>query len=73
MTRASCITPPGLGFDDTDGVERVKIQYGTSLVYPVSSMGSHVSAIPNHQTQRNVPLASRAAAAFLVPLGMNWI
>ena len=42
----------------------MKIQYGTSLVYPVSSMGSHVSAIPNHQTQRNVPLASRAAAAF---------
>ena len=56
--------PQGWVSDDTDGVERVKIQYGTSLVYPVSSMGSHVSAIPNHQTQRNVPLASRAAAAF---------
>ena len=49
--------PQGWVSDDTDGVERVKIQYGTSLVYPLSSMGSHVSAIPNHQTQRNVPLA----------------
>ncbi|BFL14666.1 alpha-galactosidase [Enterocloster clostridioformis] len=55
--------PQGWVSDDTDGVERVKIQYGTSLVYPLSSMGSHVSAIPNHQTQRNVPLAARAAAA----------
>lgn len=39
--------------DDTDAVERCKIQYGTSLVYPVSSMGSHVSAVPNHQLLRN--------------------
>ena len=61
--------PQGWVSDDTDGVERVKIQYGTSLVYPVSSMGSHVSAIPNHQTQRNVPLASRAAAAFFGTFG----
>ena len=65
--------PQGWVSDDTDGVERVKIQYGTSLVYPVSSMGSHVSAIPNHQTQRNVPLASRQRQPFLAPLGMNWI
>ena len=35
--------------DDTDGVERIKIQYGTSYVYPLSSMGSHVSAAPNHR------------------------
>ena len=61
--------PQGWVSDDTDGVERVKIQYGTSLVYPVSSMGSHVSAIPNHQTRRNVPLASRAAAAYFGTFG----
>ncbi|HCR73692.1 MAG TPA: hypothetical protein DIW26_04710, partial [Ruminococcus sp.] len=38
--------------DDTDAVERQKIQYGTSLCYPLSCMGSHVSAVPNHQTER---------------------
>lgn len=35
--------------DDTDAVERIKIQYGISYVYPLSSMGSHISASPNHQ------------------------
>lgn len=38
--------------DDTDGVERLKIQHGTSLVYPTSAMTAHVSAVPNHQTGR---------------------
>ena len=38
--------------DDTDAVERLKIQYGTSVVYPFSSMGAHVSAVPNHQVGR---------------------
>ena len=38
--------------DDTDAIERLKIQEGTSLVYPVSTMGSHVSAVPNHQVHR---------------------
>ncbi len=55
--------PQGWLSDDTDGMERVKIQYGTSYVYPVSSMGNHVSAVPNHQTFRKVPLATRAACA----------
>lgn len=41
--------------DDMDAVERLKIQYGTSFVYPVSSMGVHVSATPNHQFLRNMP------------------
>jgi alpha-galactosidase len=36
--------------DDTDAYERTKIQYGTSFFYPVSTVGSHVSAVPNHQT-----------------------
>lgn len=49
--------------DDTDAAERLKIQYGTSYCYPVSSMGSHVSTAPNHQTGRNTPLHTRANVA----------
>jgi alpha-galactosidase len=49
--------------DNTDGVERLKIQYGTSLVYPVSAMTAHVSAVPNHQTGRMVPLTFRGHVA----------
>jgi alpha-galactosidase len=55
--------------DDTDAVERQRIQYGTSLVYPLVSMGSHVSAVPNHQTGRVTPLDTRAAVAFFGNLG----
>lgn len=49
--------------DDTDAVERLKIQYGTSLVYPVSAMTAHVSAVPNHQTGRETPLPFRGDVA----------
>lgn len=49
--------------DDTDAAERLKIQYGTSLVYPVSSMGAHVSAVPNHQVGRITPLSFRGDVA----------
>lgn len=49
--------------DDTDAIERLKIQYGTSIVYPVSTMGSHVSAVPNHQVQRITPLMTRGDVA----------
>lgn len=49
--------------DDTDAVERLKIQYGTSLVYPVSAMTAHVSAVPNHQTGRVTSLEFRGDAA----------
>ncbi|MBR1781473.1 MAG: alpha-galactosidase [Oscillospiraceae bacterium] len=49
--------------DDTDAVERVRIQYGTSFGYPVSTMGSHVSASPNHQTGRTTPLHTRGIVA----------
>ena len=55
--------------DDTDAVERLRIQWGTSLAYPLSSMGAHVSAVPNHQTGRVTPLATRAAVAFFGVLG----
>ncbi|MCM8710737.1 alpha-galactosidase [Clostridium sp. SYSU_GA19001] len=49
--------------DDTDAVERLKIQYGTSIVYPVSTMGAHVSAVPNHQVGRVTPLKMRGDVA----------
>ncbi|WP_454188819.1 alpha-galactosidase [Paenibacillus tuaregi] len=49
--------------DDTDAVERLKIQYGTSMVYPISSMGAHVSAVPNHQVGRMTSLATRGDVA----------
>lgn len=55
--------------DDTDAHERVKIQYGTSLVYPLVSMGSHVSAVPNHQIYRSTPLETRANVAYFGTFG----
>lgn len=55
--------------DDTDAIERLKIQYGTSMVYPISSMGAHVSATPNHQVFRNTPLKTRADVAYFGTFG----
>lgn len=55
--------------DDIDAMERVKIQYGTSYVYPLSSMGSHVSAVPNQQVGRTTPLETRANVAFFGTFG----
>lgn len=49
--------------DDTDAIERQKIQYGTSIVYPVSAIGAHVSAVPNHQVGRMTPLKTRGDVA----------
>ena len=49
--------------DNTDAVNRLEIQYGTSFFYPVSSMGSHVSAVPNHQTGRVTPFRTRGHVA----------
>ncbi|OJJ07856.1 hypothetical protein ASPVEDRAFT_178762 [Aspergillus versicolor CBS 583.65] len=51
--------------DNTDGVDRVTIQFGTSLAYPPSAMGAHLSAVPNHQTGRTVPLEFRAHVAMM--------
>jgi alpha-galactosidase len=55
--------------DDTDAVERLRIQWGTSFAYPLSSMGAHVSAVPNHQTGRVAPLDFRAAVAMFGVFG----
>ena len=55
--------------DNTDAVERLKIQYGTSMVYPLSCMGSHVSASPNHQMGRNTSIDMRADVAYFGTFG----
>lgn len=49
--------------DDTDAIERLKIQFGTSMVYPPISMGCHVSAVPNHQANRVTSLETRGVSA----------
>ena len=55
--------------DDTDGYERCKIQYGTSICYPLSSMSCHVSTVPNHQTGRITPFKTRVDIASLGSFG----
>jgi alpha-galactosidase len=55
--------------DNTDAIDRLKIQYGTSLVYPISSMGAHVSDVPNHQTGRTTSLDIRGKVAMSGLLG----
>ena len=55
--------------DDTDANERTLIQYGTSMVYPLSSMSCHVSQVPNHQTGRITEMKSRADIAHLGSTG----
>ena len=55
--------------DNTDAVNRLSIQYGTSFGYPTSAMGAHVSAVPNHQTGRNTPMKTRAITAMAGTFG----
>lgn len=49
--------------DNTDAMDRLRIQYGTSMCYPISTMGAHVSAVPNHQTGRVTSLETRGNVA----------
>ena len=55
--------------DNSDAIERLYIQHGTSFVMPSSTMGAHVSAVPNHQTGRKTPLKIRAHAAMAGQFG----
>ncbi|KAF1301627.1 MULTISPECIES: alpha-galactosidase [Enterococcus] len=55
--------------DDSDAVERLAIQTGTLLAYPLSSFSNHVSASPNHQVLRNTSLKMRQDVAMFGPLG----
>ena len=61
--------PQGWASDDSDAVERLKIQYGTSMCYPISSIGSHVSVVPNHQVARVTPFHTRANVAYFGTFG----
>lgn len=55
--------------DNTDAVDRLLIQYGTSFGYPAAAVGAHVSACPNGQTGRTAPLATRGAVAMAGAFG----
>jgi alpha-galactosidase len=61
--------PQAWASDNTDAVERIKIQYGSSMVYPLCSIGSHVSAIPNEQVFRKESLSMRANVAYFGTFG----
>lgn len=61
--------PQGWASDNSDAIERLKIQYGTSMCYPLSSIGSHVSVVPNHQVNRITPLKTRANVAYFGVFG----
>jgi len=55
--------------DDTDAIERIQIQYGTSYVYPLISMGAHVSEVPNQQVGRVTSIETRANVAMFGAFG----
>lgn len=57
--------------DNTDAIDRIRIQYGTSFGYPVSAVGSHVSAVPNHQSGRITPLSTRGITAMAGSFGFE--
>ncbi len=61
--------PQAWASDDTDAIERLHIQYGSSMVYPISSIGSHVAAVPNHQVARVTNLDTRANVAYFGTFG----
>lgn len=58
-----CYCPQIWCSDNTDPIARLQIQYGTSFGYPVCAVGSHVSASPNHQTNRSTPMQTRSVVA----------
>lgn len=55
--------------DNMDSVERLTIQEGTALIYPLSSMGAHICVCPNHSTGRNLPFDTRAHVAMTGTFG----
>lgn len=64
-----CYSPQVWTSDDTDPIERLKIQGGMSYLYPLSTMGAHVSEAPHQQTLRNTPLSTRFNVAAFGCLG----
>ncbi len=55
--------------DDTDAIERLTIQEGTALIYPLSTMGAHVSDCPNHTVGRSTPFTTRGHVALAGTFG----
>ncbi|RKM60693.1 alpha-galactosidase [Butyrivibrio sp. XB500-5] len=55
--------------DNTDAIDRIRIQYGSSFGYPISSIGAHVSAVPNQQTGRSASIDTRANVAYFGTFG----
>lgn len=55
--------------DNTDAIDRVRIQYGTTFGYPLSAIGAHVSAVPNHQTGRETDIYTRGVVAMTGAFG----
>ncbi|MCL2254883.1 MAG: alpha-galactosidase [Lachnospiraceae bacterium] len=55
--------------DDTDAIERLLIQEGTALIYPLSCIGAHVSTCPNHTVGRTTPFATRGLVALFGTFG----
>lgn len=55
--------------DNSDALDRLRIQYGTSFFYPMSTIGAHVSAVPNHQTGRSTSLRTRGIVAMTGAFG----
>lgn len=64
-----CYMPQTWTSDNTDAVERLPIQYGTSFFAPPSTISAHVSALPNHQVLRETSLESRFNTAAFAVLG----
>lgn len=55
--------------DNSDAISRLRIQYGTSIVHPWSSIAAHVSVVPNHQVHRVTPFRTRGEIAFTGAVG----
>lgn len=63
--------PQAWSSDNTDFLDRLRIQHGSSLAYPPRSTTAHVSAVPNHQTGRASPFHARAVLAMLGGMGFE--
>lgn len=63
--------PQGWVSDNSDATSRLSIQYGTSLAYPLSAMGAHVSAVPNHQVKRESSLHYRSLVSYFGVFGLE--
>lgn len=55
--------------DNTDAINRIRIQYGTSFGYPIAAVGAHVTAVPNHQTGRVTSIKTRGIVAMAGSFG----